>query len=821
MGGIDKLIINSAYDEPTSHWKYDLNRQSFYQEVGRRPAGYFIAGQGSNQYNDIGQFIQLPLVNKIRPRVKTWKQQGYPGTTGITRKLLSYWNDTTVRQYPFFFCQLDAMETLIWLTEAPANDKVGIDIPKDGGDFVRLCTKMCTGGGKTIVMAMLIAWMICNKVSYPQDKRFSKNVFIVAPGITVRDRLQVLQTGGDDNYYVKFNVVPPTLMDKIRQGKIKIINWQFLAWATDEDLAKKKSVDKRGAKSDEAYTREVLGEISRAHNILVINDEAHHAWRKNPEVKIALKGQDKKEYTESEEQATIWVSGLDRINKTRHILTCYDFSATPFAPSGKRNDEEALFGWIVSDFGLNDGIESGLVKTPRVVVRDDGIPDSETLKSRLYHIYVDETVNDDINRKAKPEEPLPDLLTQAYYLLGKDWQLVFNAWVKAGSKVPPVMITVANRTETAARIKYTFDHHRILIDELCNPDYTIHIDSKTLEAAETPTGSKKEAAEQLREVANTVGKIGKPGEKIRNVISVGMLSEGWDAQTVTHILGLRAFSSQLLCEQVVGRGLRRTSYDMEDGSRMFTPEYVNIFGIPFSFLPHEGDSDGKPPEVKPKTQIEALPEKVEYQISWPNVIRIDRTFKSKLSFDVNKIQDLILDATNTPIRADLAPILEGKTDLSKCTDIDLQKLDANLRLQKIVFEVTGQLYDQFKESWQKEGTKYVLLGEVMKLVEEFLKSDKIIIEPRLFETDPIRRKIMYSMNMGKIVRHLWQYIQLEQTEKKFRFSILPKKFVVPKICKLGILQNLVLLHKKAILVIVYVIVVGKAQKHICWKRMIM
>lgn len=766
MGGIDKLIINSAYDEPTSHWKYDLNRQSFYQEVGRRPAGYFIAGQGSNQYNDIGQFIQLPLVNKIRPRVKTWKQQGYPGTTGITRKLLSYWNDTTVRQYPFFFCQLDAMETLIWLTEAPANDKVGIDIPKDGGDFVRLCTKMCTGGGKTIVMAMLIAWMICNKVSYPQDKRFSKNVFIVAPGITVRDRLQVLQTGGDDNYYVKFNVVPPTLMDKIRQGKIKIINWQFLAWATDEDLAKKKSVDKRGAKSDEAYTREVLGEISRAHNILVINDEAHHAWRKNPEVKIALKGQDKKEYTESEEQATIWVSGLDRINKTRHILTCYDFSATPFAPSGKRNDEEALFGWIVSDFGLNDGIESGLVKTPRVVVRDDGIPDSETLKSRLYHIYVDETVNDDINRKAKPEEPLPDLLTQAYYLLGKDWQLVFNAWVKAGSKVPPVMITVANRTETAARIKYTFDHHRILIDELCNPDYTIHIDSKTLEAAETPTGSKKEAAEQLREVANTVGKIGKPGEKIRNVISVGMLSEGWDAQTVTHILGLRAFSSQLLCEQVVGRGLRRTSYDMEDGSRMFTPEYVNIFGIPFSFLPHEGDSDGKPPEVKPKTQIEALPEKVEYQISWPNVIRIDRTFKSKLSFDVNKIQDLILDATNTPIRADLAPILEGKTDLSKCTDIDLQKLDANLRLQKIVFEVTGQLYDQFKESWQKEGTKYVLLGEVMKLVEEFLKSDKIIIEPRLFETDPIRRKIMYSMNMGKIVRHLWQYIQLEQTEKK-------------------------------------------------------
>ena len=389
MAGIDKLIINSAYREPTHHWRNDLNSQSFIMEEGRRPAGYFIAGQGSNQYNDIGQFVELPLVNMIRPRVKAWREAGYPGVTGVTKKLLEHWNDSTARQYQFFFCQLDAMETLVWLIEAPDSEKVGINIPGDGGAFKRICTKLCTGGGKTTVMAMLIAWMICNKVTYPQDKRFTKYVLIGAPGLTVKSRLQVLKTGGDDNYYSQFNIVPFGMLDKLRQGKVAIINWQALAWETEEQIAKRKSVDKRGVKSDEAYTREVLSELGAVKNILVINDEAHHAWRKNPEIKVKLT----KEQKDAEQEATIWISGLDRINSARGILSCYDFSATPFAPSGKKNDEEALFGWIVSDFGLNDGIESGLVKTPRVVVRDDGIPDSASFKSKLYHIYRDERLS--------------------------------------------------------------------------------------------------------------------------------------------------------------------------------------------------------------------------------------------------------------------------------------------------------------------------------------------------------------------------------------------------------------------------------------------
>lgn len=776
MAGIDKLIINSAFREPEHHWKYDMNGQTFIQEVGRRPAGYFVAGQGTNQYNDIGRFIELPLVNKIRPRVKTWRENGYPGVTGVTKALLEHWNDKDARPYQFFFCQMDAIETIIWLTEAPDSEKVGIDIPGDGGLFRRICTKLCTGGGKTTVMAMLIAWMVCNKVSYPQDKRFSKYVFIVAPGLTVRNRLQVLQTGGADNYYTQFNVVPVGLMDKLRQGKVLITNWQALAWDSEDAIKKRHSVDKRGTKSDEAYVREVLGEMSHAQNILVINDEAHHAWRKNPE----NKGRLSKEEKEAEQQATVWISGLDRIHNARHILTCYDFSATPFAPSGKRNDEEALFGWIVSDFGLNDGIESGLVKTPRVVVRDDGIPDAETFRSKLYHIYADDSVKVDINRAAPEEEPLPDLLIQAYTLLGKDWQALYDAWKDAGAPTPPVMITVANRTETAARIKYAFDHGRISVPELCKPEYTIHIDSKTLDAAEglvapeaNPDAdsedgaavSKKNAAAILRDTVDTVGQRSKRGEQIRNVISVGMLSEGWDARTVTHILGLRAFSSQLLCEQVVGRGLRRTSYDMEDGGDMFTPEYVNIFGIPFSFLPHESDEAGTPRTTPPKTQVEALKERAEYEISWPNIIRIDREFKPKLSIDLNKIDTLELEASETRLKADMAPIIDGKTDLTLCTQIDLEKLDAELRMQSIIFKVAGQVYESMQASWQNAGTKYSLLGQVIRVVEEYLQSDIIVINPPLFNTDPLRKRIMYMVNMNKIVQHLWSFIKLDQTER--------------------------------------------------------
>ena len=533
-------------------------------------------------------------------------------------------------------------------------------------------------------------------------------------------------------------------------------------------------MDKRGAKSDEAYVRDVLGDMAHARNILVVNDEAHHAWRVPAESKV--KGVAKADI----EEATKWVGGLDRIDRARGILACYDFSATPFAPSGKRSSEEALFDWIVSDFGLNDAIESGLVKTPRVVARDDAVPDAKTYKSRLYHIYNDDEVKDDLNRRARPEEPLPDLVMNGYYLLGYDWRETARLWAARPDNTPPVMITVANRTETAARIKHAFDHGRVPIGELCDRERTLHIDSKVLETAEAAvepithvsagkkdSGStrkltKKQQAEFLRLQVDTVGRLGREGEQIQNVISVGMLSEGWDAKTVTHIMGLRAFTSQLLCEQVVGRGLRRTSYDVNPDTGLFEPEHVNIFGVPFTFLPHEGGENGPPPPPKPKTAIEPVADKVAFEISWPNVVRIDHSFRPLLSLDWQRVEPLELDAGQTARLAELAPIVEGKPDVTKIKAIDLENLAREFRTQRIIFETARDVHDQMRENWR--GGKAFLLAQLVRLIEQFIRSDSIRITPALFLSNDLKRRLIVTLNMTKVVQHIWEAIRFENAE---------------------------------------------------------
>ena len=777
---IDKLIINSPYEEPQHYWKYERETRSFTLEDGRRPAGYVVASEGSKAFDDPGQFVEIPLVNKIRPRVKAWREhttQPYSGVTGITRRLLEHWYDMEERQERrFFFCQLEAIETLIWLTEAPEAEKVGIDIPSDGGLFQRLCSKMATGSGKTIDMAMLIAWQVLNKVTYPQDTRFSKYVLVVAPGLTVKSRLQVLIPSSIGNYYDEFNIIPHGLFEKLRQGKVLIRNWHALNWETEEQLSKRRTVDKRGMKSDEAYVREVLGDMSGARNLMVINDEAHHAWRIPAESKV--KGLKKEDI----EEATKWIGGLDRIHQSRGILSCYDFSATPFAPSGKQVYEEALFSWIVSDFGLNDAIESGLVKTPRVVIRDDGRLNKD-YKSRLYHIYNDSEVKDDITRKAEAQEPLPDLVTNGYYLLGKDWLETVKKWNESGHETPPVMISVCNRVETAARIEYAFNHKKIRIDELCIPERILHIDSKVLEMAESQEEeviienrgeedeennepvqrlSKKEIAEQLRKKVDTIGKVGKPGEQIQKVISVGMLSEGWDAKTVTHIMGLRAFSSQLLCEQVVGRGLRRTSYEVNRETGLFDAEYVNIFGVPFTFLPHESHDGPPPPPTLPKTRIEPVQVKQQHEIRWPNLTRVEHAYRLKLALDMNQVKTLKLDAYDTATLAELAPIVDGKPDITKISLIDLENLGKKYRWQKVIFTAAIDVYDQMKPNWP--GNKEVLLAQLIKIIEDFVSSGRIQIFPPLLNQDDVRQRILIMLNMNKVVQHIWEAIRFENTE---------------------------------------------------------
>lgn len=779
---IDRLIINSPYQEPARHWRYDPQAQGFRLAEGRRPAGYVIASERSKAFDDPGQFVEIPLINQIRPRVNAWREAGYPGVTVLTKRLLNHWTDPEeFETRRFFFCQMEAIETLIWLAEAAPAERVGIEVPSDGGAFRRLCSKMATGSGKTIVMAMLVAWQVLNKVAYPQDTRFTKNVLVVAPGLTVKSRLAVLELAGPGNYYEHFRIVPTAMLENLRQGKVLVTNWHTLNWDTAEQLAQKRSVDKRGPKSDEAYAREVLGDLAGSRNLLVINDEGHHAWRVPAESKV--KGVAKADI----EEATKWVGGLDRLHRARGILSCYDFSATPFAPSGKQSSEEALFGWIVSDFGLNDAIESGLVKTPRVVVRDDAVPNAVTYKSRLYHIYMDAEVKDDLNRRAQEHEPLPDLVLNGYYLLGYDWRETARAWQQAGHAIPPVMITVCNRTETAARVKYAFDHHKVHIDELCDPARTLHIDSKVLDMAEAKSEplvdiesgvededdegdaervrplTKKEQAELLRQQVDTVGQVGKPGEQIQNVISVGMLSEGWDAKTVTHIMGLRAFSSQLLCEQVVGRGLRRTSYDVNPATGLFEPEYVNIFGVPFTFLPHESADGPPPPPTPPKTAIEPVLEKAQFAISWPNVVRIDHVYRPRLSVDWSQVAPLTLDAGRTTKIAELAPVIDGKADVTKVAAIDLERLAREFRTQRIVFETARDVYDQMQHGWQ--GSKEVLLAQLVRLVEQFIRSDRIAINPPLFYQDDLRRRLIITLNMTRVVQHIWDAIRFNNAEQ--------------------------------------------------------
>ncbi len=747
-GRIDKLIINSPYTEPDRHWQNRGDASGFVLAEGRRPPGYVISGSGPEGGAGPVSFEPLALANRLRDRVKQWRQAGYPGITGVTQRLLQHWNERTgFEQHQFFFCQMEAIETLIWLTEAPEAARVGVEIPSDGSDFTRICSKMATGAGKTVVMAMLVAWHVCNKVTYPNDKRYSRNVLVVAPGLTVRSRLDVLNSHSSENYYDEFDIVPVVYRDKLRQGRVEIRNWHALQSETAAQTARRKGVDKRGPRSDAAYARDVLGDMASARNVLVINDEAHHAWRVPPDATAV-----RFERAELEE-ATRWVEGLDRIHRVRGILRCHDFTATPFVPSGRGKNQqgsERPFGWVVSDFGLNDAIESGLVKTPRVVIRDDAMPDANTYKSRMYHIYDDNSVKGDLNRKAAEAEPLPDLVRAAYRLLGHDWQITADAWGKAGHPVGPVMISVTNRTETAARVKHAFDNAKIRVEGLCEPELTLHIDSKVLakaEQSETPiaaladgideagSGSrrtkgptKNEKAELLRRQVDTVGKPGEPGQDIRHVISVAMLSEGWDAKTVTHIMGLRAFTSQLLCEQVIGRGLRRTSYEIDGETGMFGPEFVNIFGVPFAFLPQQDPDDEGPLPPQPKTEIRPDPAKAHLEISFPNVVRIERTLAPRLSLDLARIEPLVLDSSGLPTRATLAESIQGQHDETRTHTIE----PGPRRLQTLLFEMAGGLYHRLAThddlGRRVTGNRAVICVQLMRLLETFVTSGKLELQ---------------------------------------------------------------------------------------------
>jgi len=774
------LIINSPFSRPERHW--EQARDSTLTLIpARRPAGYEIF----DVRNNTRRTELLPRVNEIRNRVDAWREAEYPGVTSVTRKLLEHWNDASARDYPFYFCQLEAIETLIWWVEATPDFSQGIFVPGDGGPWERLCSKMATGSGKTTVMAMIITWQVLNSVTYPKrNNDFSRAIFIVAPGLTVKERLQVLFPGGEGNYYDAFSLCPSEPMrQKLNQMELLIENWHTLMPLKEKD----RSVVKKGVESDEAFTRRVLGKLAMCRNMVVINDEAHHAYRKPAELKISRK--DAEKLGLDLEEATRWIEGLDRLHKTRGVRRCFDLSATPFAPTGKTNTEAGLFEWIVSDFGLNDAIEAGLVKTPRVVIRDDALPNTKDYRSKLYHIYRELEVADDLNRKAEPHEALPKLVQDAYTLLGADWRASFKKWQEEGHISPPVMLTVCNRTETAARIEHYFGKGDAHWPELHAPARTLRVDSKVLEKAEVGESSNTDRAyetklreivesadipetskailremkkeELLRAIVDNVGKRGTAGQDLQNVISVAMLSEGWDAKNVTHIMGLRAFTSQLLCEQVIGRGLRRVAYDKDDNG-FFLPEYVNIFGVPLSIFQNVEGDDAAPSSPKASTQIESLRERNSLEIHWPNVLRVDAILRPSLALDWNAVVPLTLDPARTPISAEIAPALNGATDWSKIHEIDLEKLPDDFRLQRLTFRAARKAFEELGGKFK--GNSEFLVVQMIRLMEQFFASDKLVI-PSLFHQQPLRKRILCSLNIDLLVQHVLRHVEEKNVER--------------------------------------------------------
>ncbi|HRL55633.1 MAG TPA: type III restriction endonuclease subunit R, partial [Acidovorax temperans] len=469
---------------------------------------------------------------------------------------------------------------------------------------------------------------------------------------------------------------------------------------------------------------------------------------------------------------------------------CFDLSATPFAPTGRTNTEAGLFSWVVSDFGLNDAIEAGLVKTPRVVVRDDALPNAQTLRPKLYHLYREPEVAEDLNRKAEAHEPLPALVQQAYTLLGADWRATAADWAAQGHLSPPVMLTVCNRTETAARVEHYFTKGHAQWTELHDAHRTLRVDSKVLEKAEVgeaasadkdydarlraivqaariepqskerwQAGSTKKE-EVLRELVDTVGKPGQIGQDLQNVVSVAMLSEGWDAKTVTHIMGLRAFTSQLLCEQVIGRGLRRVAYDIDPETGLYAPEFVNVFGVPLSVAMPPGGDGPPPPPPKPSVQIKALPERQVREIKWPNILRVDQVVRPQLVVEWSKVPPLTIDPAKVALHADIAPALGGAADWSQIVTIDLEQLPEEFRLQRLVFKAAQKAFEQLQH--QFKGQREYLLFQLVRLVEAFLASSKIDI-PSLFHQDPLRQRILFSMHMDAIVQHLMAHVIEQNT----------------------------------------------------------
>jgi len=754
---VDQPIINDPYQEPTRWWDYHEGQPVL--RDGRRPAGYYLAPRTRARAGAIAQeeFVPLESVNEIRRRVARWREARYPGATRITQELLRHWNSPEREgRHRLFFCQREAAETIIWLIEAPAQERQGIEIPADAphdaeslekgySALRRYCCKMATASGKTVVMAMVIAWSVLNKAFNPEDRRFSDAVLVVCPNLTVKERLagkpddpdsfKPLIPGAPGNYYEEFDLVPRSLLAALGKGKYFVTNWHLFAPQDDEN---RRGVVKRGPESDRAFCNRVLGRwLGNKENLLVINDEAHHAYRPAPPIPEQptlfgdVTGEEQKRLEEETKAAKVWVAGLDRINAVRKINFCVDLSATPFYIRGSGYPEGAPLGstpenmrqtWIVSDFGLVDAVESGIVKIPRVPVDENGAPEPRYF--RLWQWIMEQLPSSEratAKRKAKPESILR-LADGAVEMLASEWKKTFDFFRESGYPVPPVIIAVCDNTGLSEVITEHIAKVQTAFPELRNTDgerATLRIDTRLLDKAESvveaPT-TRQDAAERLREMVATVGKEGRPGEQVRCVVSVGMLTEGWDAHNVTQILGLRAFDSQLLCEQVVGRGLRRTNYD-----DLSVPEYVDVYGIPFEVIPVKKAPRGGGGGERPSTLVQALQERKHLEIKFPRVEGYVFDVRHRVKADIDAIPELHVEPTREPtevIVKDAVGYRLGRPDRLGPGEEEVHDREVFHQLQRrqtVEYQIAAAVTHQLKNDARR-----ILFPQVLHIVQEYI-----------------------------------------------------------------------------------------------------
>ncbi len=749
---VDNPIVNNPFEEPAQYWDYSEGQPVLRE--GRRPAGYYMRPRTRTATGALAEeeFVRLELANEIRSRVKAWRQRGYPGVTRVTQELLAYWNRAD-RERRLFFCQREAAETAIWLVEASATERMGLEIPLDlPGDedrakgyagLRRYGTKMATGAGKTVVMGMLLAWSVLNKVHYPQDRRFSDAILVVTPNLTVKERDEVLRPSHPRNIFEALDLVPRSLLEALGKGRYFVTNWhKFLPEDEPEPGEHRegyRSVVRRGKESDRAFANRVLKDLAGKENILVFNDEAHHAYRPAPvpeEEMEGLSAEERRERKKEEEEATVWVSGLDRIQAARGINFCVDLSATPFYLKASGHEEGRPFPWLVSDFGLVDAVESGIVKIPRIPVDDNsGQPDPKYF--RLWENIMRVLPPQDrasARRRAKPQAVLREAQGALGTLAG-EWKKTLEAFEKSGHPVPPALIVVCDNTDLSELV-----HEHIagngqqgkVLPELENKpgqEVTLRIDTAIMEKAESRLEgeTRQDAAARLRQAVGTVGKTDwegegdPPGRNIRCVVSVGMLTEGWDAQNVTQILGLRAFQSQLLCEQVVGRGLRRTNYD-EVGDPEAV-EYVDVYGIPFEVIPVKKVSGARPPApAKVSTLVQALKERAQLKIEFPRVEGFIFDVRHKIKADIQKIPRLWVDPSREPtevVAKDAVGYRVGRPDrLGPGREVrhDRNPFHATHRLQATVFEIASEITNRLHQDARR-----FLFPQVLDVVWQYLE----------------------------------------------------------------------------------------------------